>query len=79
MSGTVKIIDTKELKEGKVCMAKIQNEEKMINLINIYAPNKDSPSFFLDIFNEIKKIENRDKCSRIIAGDLNLGAEYRKG
>ena len=62
--------------EGRICMLLVKYEEQNILLVNIYAPNKDKPEFFLNLFSEISKFENdNEKDSpiyRIIAGDFNL-------
>ena len=41
-------------------------------MINIYAPNKDSSNFFMNVFESISKHQAAD---RIIAGDFNLVLE----
>ena len=43
------------------------NEEQFI-LINVYAPNKDSPDFFKNVFSLAEAMEGH----RIFAGDFNL-------
>ena len=43
--------------------------DKDITLANLYAPNEDSPNFFLEV---IEHIENLPNDNRIIAGDFNL-------
>ena len=46
-----------------------------INIINIYAPNQDSPEFF----NEIQKITQNNKADyNIICGDFNLVLDPNK-
>ena len=44
-------------------------------LINLYAPNEDSPNFFIDLFN---KIESFDIKNLIMAGDGNLVNDFAK-
>ena len=44
-------------------------------MINLYAPNEDSPDFFTSLF---KKIEDIDIKNIIIAGDWNLVNDFKK-
>ena len=44
-------------------------------LVNLYAPNNDSPIFFEDLFN---KIENMNNKNIIMVGDWNLVIEFDK-
>ena len=56
-------------KEGRfiVCDCKVNNQE--ILLVNVYAPNEDKPSFFIELFEAISK---HTTANRIIGGDFNL-------
>ena len=46
--------------------------EKMV-LINIYAPNADTPNFFLEIFKKFEEFEGK----RILIGDYNLAMNVK--
>ena len=45
----------------------VSNLEKY-TLVNLYAPNSDTPTFFTEIFHELEKYEGK----RILIGDFNL-------
>ena len=38
-------------------------------LVNVYAPNKDDPDFFLDLFSIL---DNMDSSRLLVAGDFNI-------
>ena len=60
-------------KSGILSMLEIQFEENSFMLINVYAPNTDNPGFYVDVFHEIKKFEEKTGInSKILVGDLNL-------
>ena len=44
-------------------------------IINLYAPNEDSPEFFTKLFNEI---EQRDVKNIIMTGDWNMVMDFNK-
>ena len=65
----VKIIQSTRSGQGRYIITKILWDEKEILLVNIYAPNEDSPDFFLQIINQIQI----QKCDlKIVGGDLNV-------
>ena len=43
-------------------------------LVNIYAPNKDNPDFFLEIFKKLEDVDGK----RILVGDFNLVLDIEK-
>ena len=45
------------------------------NLVNIYAPNEDSPLFFENLFQQLEKMNIKNL---IITGDWNLVNEFQK-
>ena len=61
--------------EGRWVIVVAELDEKLALLCNIYAPNKDDPNFFLNIFNQIRE-ESYDY--QVIGGDFNviLDREY---
>ena len=54
--------------EGRMVGIHYEHCREKFILVNIYAPNKDSPEFFLNVFKEIEKYEGK----RIIVGDFNF-------
>ena len=56
-------------KEGRYVIVEAEIDDKRIMLCNVYAPNKDSPNFFTDLFEKI--MENRPE-NLILAGDFNF-------
>ena len=48
--------------EGRFVMVDIKLESKILNLVNIYAPNEDKPTFFQNVLNQLLCFE----CSEII-------------
>ena len=44
-------------------------------IINLYAPNEDNPEFFLNLFNEIEKMEVKNN---IMTGDWNMVNDFNK-
>ena len=55
--------------EGRYLILEIETHEIQFNLINVYAPNTDEPSFFDLVFSLLAKCELVDN---MIAGDFNL-------
>ena len=56
-------------KQGWYIMIKVTVENKDILIVNIYAPNKDEPLFFTQLFD---KIVSTNMSSYIMGGDFNL-------
>ena len=54
--------------EGRILVVDLHQDEHVVTLVVIYAPNQDNPSFFRTISNELKKRE----AHKIIIGDFNL-------
>ena len=55
-------------KEGRLLSCEMSIEQERITLINIYAPNSDTPDFFNKVDRMLEKVE----YPTIIAGDYNL-------
>ena len=55
--------------KGHLLMVKIQIENKSLLLINLYAPNEDTPEFFVNMF---KQISNANVEEVIMCGDFNM-------
>ena len=66
----IKINSIKTDDSGNFIILQIFFADTDIILVNIYAPNIDSPSFFKNIFDTIDSFDNND--SLIICGDYNL-------
>ena len=63
-------------KEGRYIIIDLEIQDiARFLLINLYAPNDDSPTFFENIFNEV---ENMDIKNLIITGDWNLINDFEK-
>lgn len=71
------IIIKKEIidKEGRYIILDVVMNEKQMTLVNIYAPNKDDPDFFVAVSNLIETLPNDN---RIIGGDFNLVLDVDK-
>ena len=63
------ILDTFQDDEGNILQLLINFGSFKLNLINIYAPNRDNPNFFTKI-SELAQNENADHV--MICGDFNL-------
>ena len=49
-------------------------DNKILTLVNIYAPNNDNPTFFQNLLDHLLSFE----CEEIImGGDFNLGMDIR--
>ena len=57
--------------QGRLAVVNIMYEERNISIVNLYAPNKDSPEFFLEVFEKISTTGEENK-EFIIGGDFNL-------
>ena len=55
---------------GNILITEIKIDDTKFLLANIYAPNLDSPHFFVKLFDMLTKFEARENC--IICGDFNL-------
>ena len=55
--------------DGRVVMVKLQINEEYYGIVNIYAPNHDSPEYFVEMF---KKAENMKCDYYIFGGDYNV-------
>ena len=66
-------------KEGRVVFCEIKHEETTLILVNIYAPNQDNPSFFLETFSVLLELEKLWNTSdKIVVGDFNLVMDLEK-
>ena len=57
------------MRKDAMLWVELQIEDEILTIVNIYAPNKDSPDFFIKLFEDIDKL---DTTNIIIAGDFNL-------
>ena len=61
--------------EGRFVIVDIKMEEKILTLVNLYAPNDDNPTFFKNVLNQLLSFD----CGEIIlGGDYNLVMEVGK-
>ena len=61
--------------EGRFVIVDIKMEEKILTLVNLYAPNDDNPTFFKNVLNQLLSFD----CGEIILGsDYNLVMEVEK-
>ena len=56
---------------GRYIMCKVLINNDWYGFVNIYAPNRDTPEFFSDVFQQISTL-NCDYM--VIGGDFNLGS-----
>ena len=61
--------------EGRFIICNIKADEKELTLANIYAPNKDDPTFFQNFFDPSQSFQCEDI---IIGGDFNLVLDIQK-
>ena len=55
--------------QGRYIIVDVETEEKILTLVNIYAPNRDDPIFFRGISGKMLSFE----CDLIVfGGDFNL-------
>ena len=59
---------------GRYIILQYTYENQQYLVISLYAPNKDDPMFFGELFHEIEKFEGR----RIICGDFNLALNVQQ-
>ena len=69
-----KIVATRKDKEGRILILEICINEKKYIIANIYAPNKDTPEFFEELYTLLGDFDNNNV---IIAGDFNLVLNVR--
>ena len=65
----VQILNSYTDPEGRFIILDLELNGLRLTLSNVYAPNEDSPDFFIDF---IQKIEAVPNDNRIIGGDFNL-------
>ena len=63
----IRLCDVKNNIDGRVIKCVINHDDQNVCLVNIYAPNKDSPVFFERVLNSAQ--EECDKL--IVVGDYN--------
>ena len=56
-------------KEGQMLALQIEINDIPLVIMNIYAPNEDSPSFFVELMIMLQKFNTLDY---VISGDFNL-------
>ena len=61
--------------QGSFIICNIKTNETSLTLANIYAPNKDNPAFFLDLFDHLADFTGEDI---ILGGDYNLVLDLDK-
>ena len=54
---------------GRFVIIDVEINQKILTLVNVYAPNKDSPEFFTDIFKFQQEHENSEI---VMGGDFNM-------
>ena len=60
---------------GNMIVADIKLDSLKVKVINVYGPNKDSPTFFNTIYNIIT---NNDEGYVLLCGDLNITLDPEK-
>ena len=71
LASNIEIIGQTSDKAGRYVIINFKWDDRQFTLCSLYAPNKDTPGFFTEIFN---KLENYDG-QRIIVGDFNCMRE----
>ena len=61
--------------EGRFIIADIKIQDKTLTLVNIYAPNKDEPTFFQNV---CEKLSSSDRDFIVFGGDFNLVCDIHK-
>ena len=69
-SQTIKIIDKKSDEHGRILCVKVEIEDKIMAIGNIYAPNNDDAQFFISTINLMESLEEYD--IQVLGGDFNL-------
>ena len=54
---------------GRIIIIEATLKDISLTLVNIYAPNKDSPMFFKELF---QKLDLCEQCDKVIGGDFNV-------
>ena len=70
----IEICQQKTDKDGRLVIIQFKCKEELFVLASIYAPNRDNPHFFLDLFRKIEEFEGK----RILLGDFNLALDVEK-
>ena len=61
--------------EGRYIIVDVETEQKILTLVNIYAPNRDDPNFFRLVSEKMLSL----KCDLIVfGGDFNLVCDVEK-
>ena len=55
--------------KGRILILQCEIGDNQLTLANIYAPNKDDPNFFCEVFKQLDKCDFQDK---ILVGDFNM-------
>ena len=65
------IVDNVESdQEGRIICCKLNDEDRLLTLCNVYAPNSDDPHFFLKVTEMIESVQGTE-CT-IMGGDFNM-------
>ena len=74
----ITIVKTVADEVGRWIVSEIGYEGHKITLVNVYAPNKDDPQFFINLFTQIDDFENGETFEKLIMGDFNLVLDIKK-
>ena len=61
--------------EGRYIIIDMKIDNKILTLVNIYAPNNDNPTFFQNLLDQILSFESKEV---IMGGDFNLVMDVQK-
>ena len=57
--------------EGRYVILNYKIGQELYTLVNVYAPNQESPQFWLEVFKCLEQFEGK----RIIVGDFNVALD----
>ena len=63
---------------GRRIICEVQFEEYRFKLMNLYAPNRDDPDFYMESLLKLTEFEDKGMNNKIIMGDLNLVLDIDK-
>ena len=64
----IEVLDSCSDIEGRIVLIQFMYKDEKCVLVNVYAPNKDDPTFWLEVLRLFERYEGK----RILAGDFNL-------
>lgn len=70
----LEVVECNQLFDGRVIMLTVKIDEALYVLVNVYGPNEDNPHFYVQLFEEIEKL---DVVDLLIVGDLNATLNYK--